>query len=47
MHGIFRMNDAELQEAAAKAFDLGAKATLLRIAERRAELRRQEHARAA
>jgi hypothetical protein len=50
MHGIFAMSLAELERAAARAFDCGAKATLLRIAERKAELRQHEertHAQAA
>ena len=47
MYGIYRMSLAELERAAARAFDLGAKATLLRIAERKAELLRGDHAKAA
>lgn len=48
MHGIYRMSIAELEEAAKRAFDLNAVSTLLRIAERKAELRQgAERARAA
>lgn len=35
-HGLFRMTYAELERAAARAFDMGAKSTLLRIAEHKA-----------
>jgi hypothetical protein len=38
VHGIFTMTLAQLESAAAKAFDAGATSTLLRIAERKAEL---------
>lgn len=42
MYGLYRMTVAELEEMAALAFDLGAVHTLLRIAERKAELLERE-----